>query len=207
MEYKLIRQKRKTIAISINEKGQIIVKAPIKTSINKIEAFIQEKQHWIEKHLKKVEGVKSFEGNFDFKNNAYILGKEYKLQEIDICFPKAEDRGFQNKLHNLYLSLAEQKLPKMVEEISSGLKYNSIKLCNSKRIWGSFDRNYNMKLNWRLIMLPEELVNYVIIHELCHGLELNHSQAFWKEVSVHCQNYKTIKKQLELYSFLLQFNI
>ncbi len=109
------------------------------------------------------------------------------------------------ELTKLYLSEAEKHLPAMAAEISGqcGLKFLSLKLSNSKRNWGSFDRNGNMKLNFRLVMLPKPLIEYMIIHELCHGVHLNHSKAFWEEVKSHCPDYKKRKKQLDMYSFIL----
>ncbi len=204
MVYNLTRQKRKTVSISLNKSGEILVKAPLKTPLSKIEEFLYEKEHWIEKQKIKMAKVNEFKNKFDLNNYVYILGKSYKPEDINISFQKKGDKLFKQTLQQFYYNMAENKLPLMVEGNCHNLKYNSVKLTNSKRIWGSFDRNYKMKLNWRLIMLPEELIHYVIIHELCHGLELNHSKAFWLHVGEYCPNYKKLKKQLEMYSFLLE---
>ena len=101
--------------------------------------------------------------------------------------------------------MAEQLLVPMAKNLAKqlNLQLSSVKLTRSHRFWGSLDRHKNMKLNYQLIVLPKELVQYVIIHELCHGVELNHSPKFWAEVKKYCPQYKKRKRELELYSFLL----
>ena len=86
----------------------------------------------------------------------------------------------------------------------TGLAYNEIKMINSVRVWGSFNTAGIMKLNWKLVLLPVQLIEYVICHELCHGLQMNHSSKFWENVSKICPDYKKHKKELYRYSFLLK---
>ena len=71
-------------------------------------------------------------------------------------------------------------------------------------MWGSLDKNNNMVLNYKLISLPLDLINYVIIHELCHSLQFNHSKRFWAEVKSFCPNYKECNNQLKFLSYVLK---
>ena len=140
--------------------------------------------------------------SFDLDSYIYILGEKYQFRDIDpLLLPKK-----QEAIH-VYYEIASKKLPQLVKETlnKTNLACKTIKLSNSRRIWGSFDRNGNMKLNWRLIILPERLINYVIIHELCHGVQLNHSPAFWSKVGEFCPEYKKLKKELEMFSFVLAY--
>ena len=201
MEYKLYREKRRTISLRVLQNGEVVVKAPMKAPKTIIENFIIAKRTWIEKQLARLSNVLAFKENFDFKNKLYILGKGYDFAQFDIALLGAEEQEIWKYYHKFALS----ELQKMVKSlsISTGLKYKDLKLSSSRRNWGSFDRNGNMKLNYKLIILPEELIKYVILHELCHGVELNHSKAFWSKVGEFCPNYKLLKKELEKYSFLL----
>lgn len=201
MEYILVRQKRRTIALYIERDGKLIVKAPLKTSISYIEDFVQSKIRWINKQNDRIKSLRDFQANFDFSSRLYIFGREYKFEEIDM---KLINSTPQLRRH-FYINFATQKFPDFVKRISNriGLKYKSIKLTNSRRVWGSFDRSGNMKLNWRLVCLPEALVEYVVIHELCHGKHLNHSKEFWSLVGKFCPDYKDRKRQLDMYGFLL----
>lgn len=78
-------------------------------------------------------------------------------------------------------------------------KYNSLKIGKYKSKWGSCDRFGNIKLNKLLYFLDKRFQQYVIIHELCHMLEFNHSKSFWKEVMLRCENYKILKKEIKKY--------
>ena len=204
MEYNLIREKRKTISMRLNGKGEIIVKAPLKASTAVIEEFITSKLHWIEKQQKRVNKINAFRNEFDFQSYIYLLGQKYRFEDIDLSLLMQGNKN--GKLLEFYHKEAENRLPKITEEVAidTNLKYKSLKLSNSRHVWGSYDRKGNMKLNWRLVILPKELIEYVVIHELCHGVHLNHSKAFWEEVKSHCPDYKALKKQLDIYSFVLQ---
>ncbi len=204
MEYNLIREKRKTISLRVSSSGDIVVKAPLKATTAVIEDFITSKSHWIEKQQKRVNNIQAFRNEFDFNSYIYLLGQKYNFADIDLSLLMQGNK--KGKLIEFYYSEAEKKLPKLAKEISerTNLTYKSLKLSNSRRMWGSYDRNGNMKLNWRLVILPKELIKYVVVHELCHGVHLNHSKAFWEEVRTYCPEYKTLKKQLDNYSFLLQ---
>ena len=79
----------------------------------------------------------------------------------------------------------------------------SLVLCNSKRIWGSCSKEADIKLNWRLVMLPPDLIDYVVVHELSHIVEFNHSKMFWKMVSSILPNYKERRALLKKGDFLL----
>ncbi len=204
MKYNLIREKRKTISMRVNSNGEIIVKAPLKATTAVIEDFISSKSHWIEKQQKRINKINTFHDEFDFQSYIYLLGQKYRCEDIDLSLLMQGNK--KEKLLDFYHDEAEKHLPAIAKEISEriNLTYKSLKLSNSRHVWGSYDRNGNMKLNWRLVILPKELIEYVVVHELCHGVHLNHSKAFWEEVKTYCPEYKSLKKQLDNYSFLLQ---
>ena len=79
---------------------------------------------------------------------------------------------------------------------------SSLKLINFKAKWGSCDKLKNIKLNWRICMLPDTVLYYLIVHELAHILEFNHSIKFWQVVEKYCKDYKILRKELKKYDFL-----
>lgn len=202
MKYQLIREKRRTISLKVEPKGQIVVKAPNRASQAFIDNFIISKQKWIEKQLHKISKVNDFKNSFDFNSKLYILGQVYEFAEVDMALIGAS----KAEIWKYYYRLAANRLTEMAKQMvdSTGLSYRTIKLSSSRRVWGSFDRNGNMKLNYKLVILPPELIKYVIIHELCHGKHLNHSKEFWQAVEQYCPEFKKCKKELEMYSFLLE---
>lgn len=134
--------------------------------------------------------------NYDFKNYLYLFGKKYCKKE------KGNSKSF-------YIDVFKSILKPIVFDLSTKLKMkiNNIQYTNSKRIWGSLDSKNNMKLNLILIMIPFDLVKYVIIHELCHSIEFNHSKHFWTLVGEYLPNYKELRKKIKEYDILLSQNI
>lgn len=190
----LNRGKYKNLSLTIDIEGNVIVKAPYKMKEKEINSFIKSKENWINKHKQKFLLIHKIKEDYDFSNNIYFLNKKYQ---------------FKGNKRVRYIEIFKNWVVIFAKEISNRVKLpcNSIKLSNSKRIWGSFDRNYNMKLNLKISVLPLNLIEYIIIHELCHGLEFNHSKNFWKTVEKFCPNYKDRKNQLNQLGFILSENV
>lgn len=191
----IIRSKRKTLSINIDSSGNITIHAPLKMPTEKIQEFIAQKRAWIERQLYKISQKQTFAENFDLNSNLYIFGEK--------CDKSALGRKSQERFYRDY---AQNYLPKRLEEISKICKigYNSVKIASSKRIWGSCSAKHEIKLNYKLIMLPKYISDYVILHELCHVKQLNHSPKFWAIVGKYCPNYKEIRNRLDYFGFLLK---
>ena len=93
-----------------------------------------------------------------------------------------------------------------LNEISNKIKipYKSSKIISARKKWGSCGSNKEIRLNFRLVMLPIDCIDYVCIHELCHIKQMNHSKSFWNLVEKFCPNYKFIKSQISKLSFVLE---
>ena len=202
MKIEVVRQKRKTIALKLVDSESAVLKVPIGYSEKKIAVFIEGKQDWLTKGALKLKERESFLNTLDFGRSFILFGKK-EVDEGKIAFGlQKEDR--EKALKRFYLqkfSLLVDVAQKLSRE--TGLKFSKIKPTNSKRIWGSFSSEKVVKLNWTLVVLPMRLVEYVIFHELCHGLQMNHSPKFWASVEKVCPDYKVRKKELQKYSGLL----
>ena len=185
----IIRSKRKSISLRVNDSNRIEVRVPIKISKEEIEQFVRSKTSWIKKQIEENERKQLFSKQFDFERHNYILGK---------TFEKEPNFSYKNR--------AEQVLHQLAQIISKeiNIEYKSYRVITSKRLWGSFSSQKELSLNYKCIILPENLTRYIIIHELCHSKEMNHSPKFWNLVKKFCPNYKILKKQLNDYSFLLK---
>lgn len=179
----------KNITITIKSNGEVFVNAPKRTSERDVLNFIKQKQDWIDRNIDKIKLYKSLYNKFDFDKYVYK-----NLQKFEV----SNNKEFYNKTFIEYIT-------PFVKSISSKIGLNSSKIIktNSKRMWGSMNNKKEMHLNWKLIILPEKLIEYVIVHELCHIKQLNHSKYFWQEVSKYLSDYKTRKKELKEYSFIL----
>lgn len=185
----IIRSKRKSISLRVNDSNRIEVRVPIKISKEEIEQFVRSKTSWIKKQIEENEKKISFREQFDFQKYIYLFGHALEKQN-----------DFK------YKDVAEEVLFKIAQSISKeiNIKFKGYKIITSKRLWGSFSSQKELSLNYKCIILPENLTRYIIIHELCHSKEMNHSPKFWNLVKKFCPNYKILKKQLNDYSFLLK---
>ena len=154
MNYEIIRSSRKTLALEITRDGQLKVRAPYKVSRKEIQNFVKSKESWIFKHLKRIEETKAEQP------------EPLSSEEIEKLVQKAL-----------------QVLPEKVEHYARiiGVTYGRITIRNQKTRWGSCSSKGNLNFNCQLMRLPEELQDYVVVHELCHRKEMNHSSDFWKE--------------------------
>ena len=172
MQVEVIKSRRKTISIEIRPDLRVVVRAPYRMSKRDINAFVTEKQDWIEKHMKIVQE----------RNAKQQEQEKFTMEEIN--------------------ELADQALvyfPPRVKEYADkmGVTYGRITIRNQKTRWGSCSSVGNLNFNCLLMLLPEEVRDYVIIHELCHRKEMNHSPKFWAEVGKYCPDYKTMEKRLK----------
>ena len=85
-----------------------------------------------------------------------------------------------------------------------GINYKSFSIISAKKKWGSCDNRGEIRLNYKLIMLKPEYIQYVCIHELCHIKHLDHSKKFWEPVAKFCPNYKKIREEMKEFSFCLE---
>ena len=205
LEYKIKFERRKTVSISINKDAEVIVKSPKYVSKKYIENFIVLKKEWIEKNLNKVIANKS-KLKKDFKNGEKFLylGSQIELfvSDKDFKFVKFDGNNFiisKNNINNAKELFYKFYRKKAKEIILQRIKYytekynfkiNNIKISSASTRWGSCSHNNNININWKLIMADLKIMDYVIVHELSHTIEHNHSKDFWKIVENIIPDYK-----------------
>ena len=165
IDYYLIRSDRRTCQIQVKSDGSIIVRAPRKMKDKDIDAFVLEKSEWIERAQRKVKET------LEIAESCGALSDE----EINELADKALDR-----------------IPPRVAHFAAlmGVEYGRITVRNQKTRWGSCSGKGNLNFNCLLMLAPDGVVDYVIIHELCHLKEMNHSARFWAEVEKVMPDYK-----------------
>lgn len=168
MEYTIIRSNRKTISIQITPEGEVVVRCPNRTPKKDIQAVVESKRGWIEANLQK------------------------------IAARPALPRLTQAQLHTLALQ-AKDALPKLVRQYAPkvGVTYGRITIRAQHSRWGSCSSQGNLNYNCLLMLTPPEVQAYVVVHELCHRKEMNHSDRFWREVARVMPNYALPKKWLK----------
>ena len=173
-EIELIRSKRKTICIEITPDARVIVRAPKYASISDIYRLIGEKADWIDKHLRKMQEKQ--------KERAEAPQPELTKQEIKLLTTKAK-----------------RIIPQRVRYYANlmGVEYGRITIRMQKSRWGSCSGKGNLNFNCLLMRTPDEIIDYVVVHELCHLKEMNHSPRFWAEVEKIFPDYKARRKWLK----------
>ena len=168
LEYELIRSRRRTLALQIKPDGGQLVRAPLLTSRRQIEAFLREHRDWIERKREKLAAVPQGE----------------KLSSEDLAELKKRAR-------RVFLARAAYFAPLV------GVKAGRISIRSQRTKWGSCSAKGNLNFNCLLLLAPAEVLDYVVVHELCHLRQMNHSPRFWAEVGRVLPDYNNRRKWLK----------
>jgi predicted metal-dependent hydrolase len=170
--YTVIRSRRRTVAVTIDTDAKLIVRAPIRMTDKAIAEFVTSKRDWIEKHLEK-------------------MRQKVKKRSEAPAFTPAERDELVKKALKIILERVKYYAPLI------GVTYGRITIRNQKTVWGSCSAKGNLNFNYLLAAMPPEVADYVVVHELCHRKEMNHSARFWAEVEKTVPNYRELRKWLK----------
>ena len=212
----IIRSNRKTLAITIDSFGRLIVRAPLRCSENRIHAFLQEKEGWIVRKIaeKKGAGIQLPPANL----NGYtfmLLGRTCKIYVVDTqtvgydaenCVLYLPAKNSQDRLVKWLKENAKRILTKATAQVAArmGLTYQSVGVTSARGRWGSCSGKNDIHFSFRLIYAPKEVIEYVIAHELAHTKHHDHSKAFWTEVATHVPDWKEKRAWLKEHSGLME---
>lgn len=212
----IIRSYRRSLSITITKNGELVVHAPKRLNMNDIMKYVAEKEHWIVSKQTEIQNKLNINKDVINYNEFLFLGKKYKYQMIQgikkieltekyLMIPNCDESLMLPKIKKWYISNATKILSERLEYLATVMQidYASVKISNSKSRWGSCDSARNIKLNFRLIMLPHKAIDFVLIHELSHILEFNHSKDFYKIIQTVMPNYKLQQKVLKDYDYIL----
>ncbi len=166
-----VRKSRRAryMRLTIYQTGELVATFPKGFSMERLEDFMRQKADWI---LRKI--------------------KSARKRKPSLLLPKSGRRDYL-KHKNKARGLAVRK----IEELNQSYNFpcGRISIRNQKTRWGSCSRKKNLNFNYRIIFLPEKYLNYIIVHELCHLKEFNHSKKFWELVALTIPDYKDIKRE------------
>ena len=172
MEYTIIRSNRRSLSITIDPDANLIVRAPRRMSDKTIAAFVASKRDWIEKHMEKVRK------------------RAAKREEVPE-FTEEERKALTKKARKMIFEKVAYYAPIV------GVTYGRIAIRKQRTVWGSCSSKGNLNFNYLLAVMPDEVVDYVVVHELCHRKEMNHSPRFWAEVEKVIPDHKALRKWLK----------
>jgi len=206
-EYAVVFSKRKSLSITVSADNKITLRCPIGYSRERAERFLNEKSAWIEKII--LNNEKKLSVNADVINYKciFVNGIKYPLYinsgKAAITYSGVFVRNIKG-VKRLYTEAFAAEFCRRVEEISrnTGLRYNGLQIKSYKSRWGCCDGGNNLSFNFKLFMLPDYIQYYIIIHELCHTAQHNHSASFWRLVERFVPDFRRVKKELRGYDFL-----
>ncbi|MCC8045095.1 MAG: M48 family metallopeptidase [Clostridiales bacterium] len=169
ISYTIIRSKRKTASIQVKSDGQVVVRAPLYMPAAQINEFVCSHEAWIARTKERLAAASA--------NKPTIT-------------PEERERGVQ---------AAVSQIPKRVAYYAArmGVTYGRITIREQKTRWGSCSSAGNLNFNWKLMLLPPELLDYVVVHELAHRKEMNHSPQFWAIVEKEMPDYRERRRRLK----------
>jgi predicted metal-dependent hydrolase len=221
VDYRLIRGRRRTIGMEVDLTG-LTVRAPRWVTIAEIEAALAERTKWITKALVEWRARRRDVMPETWKTGARILyrGQELVLQifparrisiapdlfHLTILHPHAHDEPTLSVLVGKWLKdEAWALVAPQVTRYASGMVASppTVRLSNARSEWGSCNARGEIRLNWRLVLLPPRLAEYVVVHEVAHLAELNHSPRFWAIVEALLPGHAARRRELEDWTALL----
>lgn len=218
MNPKIIRSNRKTIALIVKSDATLLVRAPHGVPREKINELIESHKEWIKKRQQRAESRLSSIPSHHYKNGEMFLflGERYPLKLVESADePLIFNNGFYLingwQAHGEYFFTAWYRLQakRLFSEHAKAcshltdIEYSAIKLSSAAKRWGSCSSAGNLNLNWRLIMAPTTVIDYVIVHELAHRKHMNHSKSFWRLVEQFCPDYREHLAWLKKHGHLL----
>lgn len=175
LPYDVVYSRRKTCAISIAPEGEITLRLPLGTSEAEIRRLLLDKQHWLIIH--------------------WLEAQEHAARK-----PVSDLTDTQRAaLEKRYIEAAREYFPKRAACFLplTGGSFNRITIRDQKTRWGSCSAKGTLSFNWRLMLAPPAVLDYVVVHELCHLTHMDHSKAFWALVESVCPDYRVHRKWLK----------
>ncbi|HYK75254.1 MAG TPA: SprT family zinc-dependent metalloprotease [Pseudoneobacillus sp.] len=211
ISFNLIYKKRKTISMLIDVYGNVEIQAPKGTPEQTILQFLEGKWDWVVQ--KKKEMKDRLDGNqekvYEQGERFLYLGDSFPIQisqdinivqdhavfegdKLHIYVKQLEDDKIKQALKRFYYQQCKALVEKSIRTYQSNFKTKprSIRITDSKTNWGTCDSNQQLTFNWKLAMAPLEVIDYVVVHEMCHMVHLNHDRSFWRLVGKIMPDYE-----------------
>ena len=208
VKLQIIKSRRKTISLSVNKEAEIVARVPYNYNPDQLNKFINEKSKWITAHIKQAQENNQKYAPFVPTNGAELtlLGEQFiitiknttraKIIENQIILP---NKNVKEYLIALLKKYAKQQLEMRVKQYAKefGFNYNQVRIGSAKTVWGSCSATNNLNFTYRLLLTPNIVVDYVIIHELSLTIVRNHSNEFYQIVADCIPEYKSAEKWLK----------
>lgn len=215
--FNLVYKKRKTMGIYVDIYGNVDVRVPKETSEECALQFLEQKWEWVlqnSKEMKEKMGDQKVK-NYDHGEKFLYLGNDYPIHVfpnidikqdytdfvadvLNVYVKELEDERIKQALKRFYYQHCKSLVEKRIQFYQSNFKTKprSIRISDNKSNWGSCDSKMQLTFNWKLAMAPLDVIDYVVVHEMCHMVHLNHDRSFWRLVGKIIPNYEQMQNWL-----------
>ncbi len=212
MDYKIIRSQRKTVAVEITKDGRVLVRAPLRLTLREVSAFVGQNEGWIARKVGRVKAIHAEHApkRFCEGETFLFLGEACRLRFVDGADYLRKDNGefllgrelsarAAQFFSTWYRARAREILEDRVAHFTRqmGLTCRFVRLTEARERWGSCNAEGVLNFAWRLVMAPPAVIDYVVVHELTHLVEMNHSRRFWERLERILPDYAQRRKWLK----------
>lgn len=216
--YAIARSTRrsKTVAVTVDPAGNVLVVAPERFPVDRLDVLVQRKAPWIVQQLRNLQSLPAAPAPREFVSgeSVYYLGRHYRLKVHPDAVGDAKLRGgwlyvpapdgaeqtahVRAALVSWFRRQADERLPGRVEtwSVKAGVAMPRVAIVDQQKRWGSCDRHGTIRLNWRIIQAPMRLVDYVIVHELVHLQHRGHGRDYWQAIGRVMPDYERRRQDL-----------
>jgi predicted metal-dependent hydrolase len=203
---KIIRSRRKTYTLVVTREGELLVRAPLRATDAQVEALVREKSAWIEEKQKLVHKLvlESAPHAYQPGERFWFLGQQYPLEISPTSksalalvsgrfhLARSHQPHAQTLFERWYRREARQVLQDRVQALAAihSIPMPVVRISSARTRWGSCSGRGTLSFPWRLVLAPPEVIDYVVVHELAHLSEHNHSSRFWERVAAMMPDYK-----------------
>jgi len=212
----IVNPRLKHIYLRFDDRGDLIIKSP-KISQARIEQILLKKSAWINRARKKIASQKGSIRSFSEKSELYYLGKPYPLyllshekqrttlhfeeERFTLRYHAYDETLFEDHINRFYKEEAQRVVPPLVAKWAERMRLSPTKISfrKTKRQWGSCSAKNALSFNTMMMKLPQNVIEYIIVHELAHITHKHHQKSFWELVATHLPEYKTHIATLKTY--------
>ncbi|MFW6679491.1 M48 family metallopeptidase [Lacrimispora sp. AGF001] len=219
LNYKIVKSKRRTMALQVSKTGEVIVRLPLTVSYRLGHELVLKNSRWVYEAVLKIRSRPVLNQFSWAEGSELLLFGEKRIirilhdvrrkgilikessEELTLTGPIDGEDTVKTVIKNWYRQRARQYLEEKTAVWAQIMNtdYGRIAIRDQATRWGSCSGKGNLNFNWRLVLLPEDLADYVVVHELAHRSYMNHSKAFWSTVEKEIPDYRSRRKRLREY--------